>query len=138
MSDNIFPKIEFEIERTEIVPRARRLPLSMKIYAGSAVKDSKNKKILKNYNDIKRESIVTIDDAFNNIRKAKCWSKKGKDKPTYAEDTKWEYASYTLEFDKDDRHCWVCTSTNHVSKDVLKMLNNEIEQSFSENPDLMD
>ena len=126
MSDNDIPEIQFEITKIKLKPRVRRLPKGIKFYSGSEVKDSKNKKILKKFNDIKKGTVITVEDAFGNIRKAKCKISKVENKFFYAKDIKWDIASYTLEFDKDDRHCWVCTGTNHVSKEVLKMMNNEL------------
>jgi len=114
-------EIQLNIEKVEIVPEVRSLPPDMKIYMGTEVKDSNDEKILEKFNDIKIGTIVTVEDSFGNIRKAKCQSKTIKDRSTYAQDTEWEIASYSLEFDKDDRHCWVCTGTNHISKKLMKM-----------------
>ena len=131
--ESVIPEIKFEITKTKLIPRDRKLRCDCKIYIGTEVKDVEGSGILKNFNEIKRGTFVIIEDSFGNIRKARCEGKNLKDRSTYAYDTKWKYASYILEFDIDDRHCWVCTGTQHISKDLLKMMKGELVNGISKN-----
>jgi len=123
----IIPQINFT--KTLLSPKRRKLRKSWKFYNGNEVRDY-TRKILYSVIDIYEGKIITVIDCFGKKHKAKCEATRIYNDPfthkqrviSNATDTQQSFAFYNLSYNNDDRHCWVCDGTNHVTPEMAKLL----------------
>lgn len=105
--------ISVVLEKVELkqVPSRTIFP-SCKFYEGREVTEPITKRILTKFNDIKVGDEILVIDSFDREVLAVY------DGDGLAHNVLDEFYSYNLEYDKDDRHCWVCTMTIGIGNDI--------------------